>query len=262
MWAVPEAAVGDADGADAHLDPQAPGPLPRLERAGADGVRAVRIVVGVAPGPEFAGDGQLTLQALVMGLQVLVGDWPVGCYSIAGVDLEVGGVKARGEAGVVDHRPTDAAAAVVLAELHRVIAADDALLGPVQRVCARLVRDPIFVRVPEGPGLQHEHTPALAGETLRERCAASARTDDQHVDRLVRAVAAHTLAPRHTSPAWIEQERGVVLGWAHCALQGDTQTLFHSTPRSRTSCTGSTANSGGASQCSRCPAPSRAYPRG
>ena len=81
--AVPEAAVGDPDWADAHLDPQAPGALPRLQRAGADGVRAVRIVVGVAPGPPFAGDGQLALQALVVGLEILVGDRPVGGHAVA-----------------------------------------------------------------------------------------------------------------------------------------------------------------------------------
>ena len=89
MRTVPEAAVGDPDGADAHLDPQAPRALPRLQRAGADRVRAVRIVVRVAPGPEFAGDGQLALQALVVGLQILVGDRPVGGHAVARVDLEV-----------------------------------------------------------------------------------------------------------------------------------------------------------------------------
>jgi len=93
----------------------------------------------VPPGPPFAGDRQLTLQALVVGLQVLIADWPVGGDSIAGVDLEVGGVKARGEPRVVDHRAADAAPAVVLAQLDRVLPADDPLLGPVEGVRASLV---------------------------------------------------------------------------------------------------------------------------
>ncbi len=65
---VPEAAVGDPDGADAHLDTETPCALPGTQRAGADGVRAVRIAVRVAPRPALAGDGQLALQPLVVGL--------------------------------------------------------------------------------------------------------------------------------------------------------------------------------------------------
>ncbi len=257
-----EAAVGDPDRADAHLDAEAARAFPRAQRARADRVRAVRIAVRVAPGPELAGDRQLALQALVVGLQVLVGDRPVGGHAVAGVDLEVRGVKAWRVAGVVDHRAADAAAAVVLAELHGILAADDPRLGPVQLVRAGLVGDPVLVGVPERPGLQHEHAPALAREALRERGAAGARTDDQHVDRLLGPVAAHPLAPWEAPAVRVEQKRRVVLRRTNCALQRDAQPLFHSSPRSRTSATGSTANSGGDSQCSRCPAPRRANPRG
>ena len=181
----PKRAVGDPDRADAHLDPQAARALPRAQRAGADRVRAVRVAVRVAPRPALPGDRQLALEPLVVGLQLLVGDRPVGGDAVAGADLEVGGVKARGEAGVVDHRAADAAAAVVLAELDRVLAADHPRLGPVELVRAGLVGDPVLVGVPERPGLQHEDPPASAREALGERRAAGAGADDQHVDRLV-----------------------------------------------------------------------------
>ena len=219
----------------------------------------MRVAVRVAPRPELAGDGQLALEPLVVGLQVLVGDRPVGGHAVARVDLEVGGVKARRVPGVVDHRAAHAAPAVVLAELDRVLAADDPRLGPVQLVCAGLVGDPVLVGVPERPGLQDQHPPAPPGEALRERRAAGARADDQHVDRLVALVAAHALAPRHARSVRVEQERGVVLGWAQRALQRDAQPLVSlEAPLAARRGTGSTANSGGASQCSRCPGPRRA----
>ncbi len=262
VWTVPEAAVGDPDGTDAHLDAKAAGAFPGAQRAGADRVRAVRIAVRVPPRPPLPGDGQLALQALVVGLELLVGDRPVGCHPVAACDLEVRGVKARGVAGVVDHRAADAAPGVVLAELHGVLPADYPWLGPVQRVGAGLVGDPVGVWVPERPGLQHEDLPASAGQALGERGAAGARADDQHVNRVFGFVAAHALAAWDAALVWIEQERRVVFGRAQRALERHAQLLFHSTPRSFTSDTGSTANSGGDSQCSRCSGPRRAKPRG
>src|SRR5204862_6739258 len=54
-------------------------------------------------------------------------------------------VEARRVARVVDHRAADAAPRVVLAELHRVLAAGDPLVGPVELVRAGLVGDPVLV---------------------------------------------------------------------------------------------------------------------
>jgi hypothetical protein len=72
----------------------------------------------------------------------------------------------------VDHRAADAAARVVLAHLHRVLAPDDALLVPVDVGGALLVADPVFVRVPERPGVEDDDLPPLAGEALGEGAAA------------------------------------------------------------------------------------------
>ena len=150
--------------------------------AAGDRVGGVRVAVRIAPRPVLARDRQLELEPLVVRLQVLVGDRPVLPHPVARADLEVGRVKARAVAGVVDHRAADAVPAVVLAELDRVGSADDPLLGPVQPVRARLVGHPVLVRVPERPGLEHDHLPAAAREPLRERASAGAGADDHEVD--------------------------------------------------------------------------------
>ena len=166
---VAEAAVGDPHRPDAHLDPELARSRPRDLGPAGDRVGGVRVAVRVAPRPVLAGHRQLELEPLVVGLQVLVGDRPVLPHPVARADLEVGGMKARAVAGVVDHRAADAVAGVVLAELDRVLAADDPLLGPVELVRAGLVGDPVLVGIPERARLEHHHLPAAAGQPLGQR---------------------------------------------------------------------------------------------
>jgi hypothetical protein len=130
--AVPEGAVGDADGAYPHLDAQLVGPLPERGGRPGDGVGRMRIAVRLGPGPVLTGHGQLPLHSLVVGAQRVVGERPVGPDPVPGAGLEVRRVKARAVAGVVDHRPADSSARVVLAHLDGVGSPDDALLGPVE----------------------------------------------------------------------------------------------------------------------------------
>ena len=87
----------------------------------------MRIAVRVAPRPVIARDRELELEPLVVRLEIFVGDRPVLPHPVTRSDLEVRRVKARAVAGVVDHRTADAMAAVVLAELDRIRAADDPL---------------------------------------------------------------------------------------------------------------------------------------
>src|SRR3954468_5320673 len=84
------------------------------------------------------------------------------------------------------HRAADALTRVVLSQLDRVVAADDPLVGPVERVRALLVADPVAVRVPERALLEHAALPACASQTLREHEPASAGADDEQVDGLRR----------------------------------------------------------------------------
>ena len=211
-------------GPTAHLDPQPLAPSrARARRRRRDAGRA-----GSRGGRPTATRRRQAARAPAArsAAQIRIGDRPVGSDAVTRVDLEVGRVKARGVSGVVDHRAADAPPGVVLAQLDRVRAADDPRLGPVERVGAGLVRDPVLVGIPERPGLQHEHPPAPAGEPLRQRGPAGAGADDQHVDRLVARVTAHPLPPRHAATVRVEQEGGVVLGRAPGALRRDTQPSF------------------------------------
>ena len=188
---VAEAAVGDRDRPDLRRDAGLAGAAQEYLAVAADRVRAVRVAVRVAPRPVLAGDRQLGLEVLVVGLEVGVADRPVGADSVVGPGGEVAGVKARGVAGVVHHRPADAAAGVVRAQRHRVVAVDDPRFGPVQVVRARLVADPVGVRVPERPGVQADDPPAAPGQPLQHRRAARAAAHDDQVDLVVVVEPAH-----------------------------------------------------------------------
>ena len=252
--AVAEAAVGDADRADAHLDAQLARPAPRLFGAAGDRVRPMRVAVRIAPRPVLTGDRQLELEALVVGLEVGVGDRPVLRHAVARAHLEVRRVKARAVAGIVDHRAADAVAGVVLAQLDGILAADYALVRPVELVRAGLVGDPIGVGIPERPTLEDDHAPAAARQALSERAAARAAADDQQVDRVVGRIAAHALGG-HRAPVDVEQEGRVVVGRPQRALGQNPQLVLHGRPWASTSLTASTSASFAAapSQLSRWP---------
>ena len=258
---VAERAVGDAHRADAHLDPRGPRALPSAPGGARDRMRAVRVAVRIAPRPVLAGDGQLALDALVVRLELVVRIRPVGADAVFGLRAEVGRMEPRRVAGVVDHRAADAMAGVVLAQLDVVAAADDPLVGPVDRVRAGLVGDPVAVRVPERPLLEHDDAPALAGEPLREQAAAGAAADDRDVDLVVVAVAGHRARLRDRAAVHVEQLVGVVSGGVDGPLE-EQPPLHRSTSRRRTSSTGSSSNASSPSHCSVSPAPSRLYPRG
>ena len=188
---VAEAAVGDGDGTGFGDDAERAGAAQEDLAVAACGVRAVRVGMRVAPRPALAGDGELGFDVVVVGLQVVVAEGPVGAGAVAGEGFEVAGVQPRGIAGVVDHRPADAAAGVVRAERHRVVAGDDARLGPVQVVRAGLVANPVLVRVPERAGVQGGDAPAAARQPLRERGAARATANDDQVELVGVGEAAH-----------------------------------------------------------------------
>ena len=258
---VAERAVDDRHRADPHLDPRLLGAAQGALGHPAQGMRRVRVAVRVAPRPVLAGDRQLLLEALVVRLEVAVGDRPVDADAVARIRLEVRGMEARRVAGVVDHRPADAVAAVVLAELDGVLSADHALLGPVEVVRSRLIGDPVAVGVPERPGLEDGDPPAAAGEALGEDTAAGARADHDEVDLVLVAEPAHRLRLRHGAAVDVEQERRVVLRRAHGALEKARPPRIgahRSPPRSATSGTGSTSTSSSPSQLSRSPTPRRA----
>ena len=192
---VTEAAVGDRHRTDAGLDTERMGPADEDLPIAAQGLGRIRVTMRIAPGPRLTGDRELFLDRLVVGLEVLVADGPVGPYPITGGGLEVRGVKARCVAGVVDHRSPDAASRVVGAERNRVGPADDPRLGPIEAMRTPLVADPVGIGIPERAGIEtHDGDPG-AGQALDEGGSPGPAADDDHVDFVVFVVVTH-VAPQ------------------------------------------------------------------
>ena len=257
---VAEDAVCDRHRADAHLDAVLQSARPRPLGGAAHRMRCVRVAVRIAPGPLLARHRQLAFDALVVRLQIRIGDRPVGPDAVRRRDREVGRVEARRVAGVVHHRAADAVTRVVLPHLDRVVSADDPLVVPVEVRRTLLVGDPVGVGIPERPPLEHDDAPSGAGEPLGENAATRATADDHDVHLVVVPVAVHPVVPGHAPPMRIQQPRGVVADRADGAFQqrGDA----HSSPRRLTSGTGSTSSASRPSHASSRPTPMRAYPRG
>ena len=158
----------------------------------AHGVRAVGIAVRMAPGKiGRTGDGHLEFELFVVGTQSLVGNGPVGADAIARVDLEVRRMKAGSEGGPVDRAAADAFAAIVGAEGEWIGAAGDAEIFPVELVRAGFVADPVAFGIPEGAGFEGDDTETRAAEALQQDAAGRAAADDEIVDFIRIAEAAH-----------------------------------------------------------------------
>ena len=85
----------------------------------------------------------------------------------------------------------DAFAAVVRAERERIGAAGDAQIFPVEFVRAGFVADPVALRIPERAGFEPDHVEACARQSLQQHAAGRAAADDQVVDFVAFAEAAH-----------------------------------------------------------------------
>ncbi|MCW2720582.1 MAG: hypothetical protein JWR81_4404 [Pseudonocardia sp.] len=174
--------------------------------------------------------------------------------SVVGEGGEVAGVEAGGVAGVVHHRPADAAAGVVLAQLDRVGPADHAVLGPVQLMAARLVRHPVLVGVPERARLQDHDPPPAARQALSKHGPARTRADDDQIDLVTVGVAAHGLFSRKVAGVHVEQEPGVVRPRPDRALEDAAPEVAHQLVPPSTSTSGSRSVAPGVSKGSREPA--------
>ena len=240
MGAVAEASVGDRHRPDAHLDAAVLGAAPGHRGGAGDGVGGMGVGVGIPPRPVLTGHRQLAFDALEGGLELLVGDRPVDGDAVPGAHLEVRGMQARDVAGEVGHRPADADTGVVLAHLHRVLAADDALVGPVDGAGALLVGDPVAVGIPERAALEDDDAPAGAGQPLGEGDAAGAGADDDEVDGVRRRVAAHPIEVAQAAAVGVKQPcRVVVAGHAGDALDEAAGPRAHRGGVSRSPVTGS-----------------------
>jgi len=206
---VAEAAVGDRNRPDPHIDAEGVRPADEHVAVAPHRVGVLGVAVRVPPRPVLAGDRQLLLDVLVVRLEVLVADRPVGPHPVGARRPEVGRVQPRDVAGVVDHRPPDAPTAVVRPERYRVGTADLPRLVPEQGVRATLVADPVRVRVPKRSGVEGGYPPAGPCQALDEDAATSPRTDHDQVDLVLVGEAAHVAAQGVVGPrAVVRQQPG------------------------------------------------------
>lgn len=194
-----------------------------------------------------------------MGADLVVVDGPVGADCVKLIGVEVGGVEARGVAGVVHHGAADAASGVVLSHLDGVGAADDTFLVPVQLVRAGLVGHPVLVGMPEGPGFDDHDPPTGPGQALGQDRPAGARADNADVDLVGVVVTAHGVLPGQVPAVDVEQEAGIVV----FGSDGPFEQVADHPPISDAARTGSSAVAPGFSNGSRMlSGPRRMYPRG
>ncbi|GAB3465761.1 hypothetical protein [Azotobacter salinestris] len=95
---------------------------------------------------------------------------------------------------------TDRPAAVVGAELERIVAVAQALVGPEQLFLVRLVGGELLERPPPGAGVEGDHGKARLGQPAGQSAAAGASADDGEIHRLLFRVLAHrhpAAAPEH-----------------------------------------------------------------
>jgi hypothetical protein len=164
---VPEAPVGDGHWSDPDVDAEPLGAADEDEPVAADRVRRLRVAVRVSPGPVLAGHRKLLLDELVVATEVQVADGPVRAHAIDGMRGEVARVEPGRVAGEVHHRAADTTAGVVGAQRNRVVAGDDAGLGPVQVVRPGLVAHPVGVGVPERSRIERDDLPPGTGQPLQ-----------------------------------------------------------------------------------------------
>ena len=233
---VAEPAVGDGHRPDLGHDAELVRPAQEDLAVPADRVRPVRVPVRVAPRPVVPGDRQFLLDLLVVGAQLRVADRPVGAHPVRGPGGEVAGMEPRCVTGVMDHRAADAAARVVGAHRHRVAARDDAGIGPVQVVRARLVADPVGVGVPEGPRVQGGHPPARPGQPLQQHRAARPAAHDDQVDLVLVGEPAHVPPQPVVGPgAVVGQQPGRLVALANGGHQAPSRIGSPAGRASRTS---------------------------
>ncbi len=116
---------------------------------------------------------------------------PIGAVAELAARLEPFRAKAQRHHGEMHGRAADRLAAIVGAKLQRVVAVDDALVGPVKLRLMVLVGSKILERPPIRPGIERHDGKAVFGKLAGECAAAGAGADDGEIDRLVLVVLAH-----------------------------------------------------------------------
>ena len=181
------------------------------QRGGVHLVRAVWVARAArAPGVgDRAGDRQRLLDLAVVAPHLAPVERPVEAVAHLGAGLEPLRAEAQRHHGEVHGAAADRLAAVVGAELDRVVAVTDAVVGPVELGLLALVGGEVLQRAEIWSGVEGDDGEAGLGELAGERAAAGAGADDDEVHPLVLAVFAH-----RDPAARGEHVRGAALGGA------------------------------------------------
>ena len=153
-------------------------PSARTSAGGVQLMRAIRVARPLRPpwvryGP---GDLQRLFDLAVVAPHLAPVERPVGAVAELGAGLEPFGPEAQRHHGEMHGRAADRLARVVLAELQRIFAVDDPVVGPVEFRLLALVGGEILQRPPIGAGVERDDGEAIFGELAGERAAAGARS--------------------------------------------------------------------------------------
>src|SRR5947209_7535816 len=155
-------------------------------------MRAVGIPMRMAPGKVGRpGYRHLKFELLIIRAKSFIGDRPIRSETIARVDLEIGRMKARREGRPVNGTSAYALAAVVRAKGEGIRAAGDAKIFPVEFVRSGFVADPVAFCVPEGASFKRDYSEPSAAQALKKNTTRGSASDDQVVNFVRIAVAAH-----------------------------------------------------------------------
>ena len=116
---------------------------------------------------------------------------PIGAIAENGARLEPLRPEAQRNHREMHGRAAHRLAAVVAAELQRVVAVDDAIVCPVELCLLGFVGGEILQRPEVGAGVERDHRESVFCELARERAAASAGADDDEIDLVIVAIFAH-----------------------------------------------------------------------
>ncbi len=126
---------------------------------------------------------------------------PVGAIAEQGARLEPFGPEAQRHHRKMHGRAAHRLAAVVAAHLQRIVAVDDAVVGPVELRLLGLVGGEILQRTEIRAGVERHDREAVLGKLAGERAAAGAGADDDEIDlfvcRDIRASAPSRRGGRH-----------------------------------------------------------------
>ena len=163
------------------------------QRSGIQFVRPIRIARARRP-PRIGhrtGDLQRFLDLGVVTPHLLPIDRPIRPIAEQRARPEPLRPEAQRHHGEVHGAAADRLAAVVAAELDRVLSGRDPVVGPIQLGLLRLVGGKILQRPEPGTGIQPHHGKARLGEPARQGSAAGPRPDDDKVHLVVVAVVSH-----------------------------------------------------------------------